>query len=419
MWGPILPFLVVKTIQLTIVWLCPVRFDTSSDVVLAKYVSDHTQFVGAWPSPVRPLVNGFVNCVLKKLVTWDIVYFSDLFVHDLDYEHLFVFCPLWWRWVKYMPPASTNFYTKLFASFLYANGFHLAACISMHFLVETTFGKISMFRSRAKSIALASSLAYVISPAGIFLTAPYSESFCNVLVVTGLWFREAALGKTPVLSSFKNTGSVILYLLSGSLIAISFGVRANSVLFGLFYLYDLQKAWQNSLVTDFILTLAAGGQLAVAIAVSIWYPYSVFCPGRGEWCHSWFPSLFSYAQSKYWGNGLLAYWTPNNIPNFAFAAPTFVLAFWASRYFLLDYPSNRLLPHVATTVALCVGALLFWHVQIITRIASVLPLPYMYMGCLATSPSQIQNQWAKYIAVFALSWIFVQTGLFAGFLPPA
>jgi phosphatidylinositol glycan class V len=410
---------VVKTIQLTIVWLCPVRFDTSSDVVLAKYVLDHTQFVGAWPSPVRPLVNGFVNCVLKKLVTWDIVYFSDLFVHDLDYEHLFVFCPLWWRWVKYMPPATTNFYTKLFASFLYANGFHLAACISMHFLVETTFGKISMFRLRAKSIALASSLAYVISPAGIFLTAPYSESFCNVLVVTGLWFREAALGKTPVLSSFKNTGSVILYLLSGLLIAISFGVRANSVLFGLFYLYDLQQAWQNSLVTDFILTLAAGGQLAVAIAVSIWYPYSVFCPGRGEWCHSWFPSLFSYAQSKYWGNGLLAYWTPNNIPNFAFAAPTFVLAFWASRYFLLDYPSNRLLPHVATTVALCVGALLFWHVQIITRIASVLPLPYMYIGCLATSPSQIQNQWAKYIAVFALLWIFVQTGLFAGFLPPA
>lgn len=419
MWGIIVPFIVVKWIQLTIVWLCPVRFDTSSDLIIAKYVLDQAEFVGAWPSPVRPLVNCFVNSVLKKLVTWDIVYFSDLFVHGPEFEHLFVFCPLWWRWVKYMPPASDNFYTKLLASVIYANGFHLVSCISMFYLAETTFNKISMFRLRAKSIAWASSLAYVISPAGIFLTAPYSESFCNVLVITGLWFREAALGKNPVLSSFRTLTSVLLYLLSGLLIAISFGVRANSVLFGLFYLYDLQNAWKNRLVADCALTIAAGGQLAVAIIVSTWYPYSVFCPNRGEWCNSWFPSLFSYAQAKYWGTGFLAYWTPNNIPNFAFAAPTIIIAFWASRYFLLEYPSNRLLPHIATTIALCIGAILFWHVQIITRIGSVLPLPYMYIGCLATSPSHLQNAWAKFIAAFSLLWIFLQTGLFAGFLPPA
>lgn len=414
----ILPsFFALKAVQVAIVVCCPLRFDTSSDLVFSQHLLDEHLFVHLWPSLLRPAGQFLVNSFLKKLVTWDVVYFADLFATGLKYEHQFVFCPLWWRWIKYTSP--DNFYTKLALSVLWTNLFHLLSCVSMYYLALATFAKISMFRQRKRAIALAASLAYVVSPAGIFLTAPYSESLCNLLVVTGLWLRELALAKNTVGASFGNVRLVVLYTFSGTLVAIAFGVRANSVLFGLFYLFDLQNAWRNHHIQDCVWTIVAGGQIFAAIVVAVWYPYSVFCPERGQWCTWWVPSLFSYAQSTYWVNGFLAYWTPNNIPNFAFAAPTVLSAAWASSYFLVDYPAHQLLPHVAVTFALVCGAVFFWNVQIVTRIASVLPLPYFYVGCLATLPLRAQNLWAKYIAVFVLLWILVQTGLFAAFLPPA
>lgn len=420
MWGNVVTtFFAIKCIQLAIVGLAPMRFDTSSSLVFEKYALDEVDFLNQCPRVFQSTVRLALNHILKKLVTWDTVYFADMFVNYPQFEHQFVFCPLWWRFVKYMPPASTNFYTKLLAAVAWTNLFHLLSCVSFYYLAASTLSKASMFRLRAKSIAIASTLAYIISPGGIFLVAPYSESFCNVLVITALWFREASLAKNVAVPSFKNVTSVLLYGASGLLIATAFGVRANSVLFGVFYLFDLYNSWKNSFHGDSIVAIFTGAQIAGAIAISIWYPYTKFCPERGEWCDNWIPSLFSYAQSKYWGVGFLKYWSANNIPNFLFAAPTLLLSTWASNYFMADYPTKQLLPHIAVTLLLCCGALFFWHVQILTRIASVTPLPYIYVGCLVTSPSALHRLWARYIILFFLLWIFLQAALFAAFLPPA
>jgi len=44
-----------------------------------------------------------------------------------------------------------------------------------------------------------------------------------------------------------------------------------------------------------------------------------------EWCHRPLPDLYSHVQTKYWGVGALRYYQWRQLPNFALAAPAFIL----------------------------------------------------------------------------------------------
>ena len=105
--------------------------------------------------------------------------------------------------------------------------------------------------------------------------------------------------------------------------------------------------------------------------------------------------------------------------NFLFAAPTIALLGYSVRYFGQTYPVERVLPVLAVNMVFLTLLLLFWHVQIITRIHTFLPVVYWLVAGLITQPNARHQRWARVVVTYFVGWNVLQTALFAAFLPPA
>lgn len=418
-------FVIFKVFQLLIVYFTPVRFDTSSQQLIELYESHKQEILSDWNFPLR-IGDSLISHIVDKFITWDAVYFSDLFINEIKYEHQFVFCPLWWRFIKFIPIGSNNFYKKLVLGIACSNLCHLGSCIVLYYLTIQVFKTSKLFNKKAQRLALVTSLAYVISPAGIFMTAPYSESPCAFFSMGALYLREVSINR----ENFRHSNSSnslkahwvykVSYLLSGLLVGLAYGIRINCILLGILFVYDLYEfGVKNQDRHDSMFALASGFQLFVSIVISSWYPYSVFCPARGEWCHYWIPSLFQYAQSHYWDNGFLKYWSLANVPNFLFAMPTIVLTAQSIQFFVVDNPTKNVLPLILINALLLVGGVFWGHVQILTRISSFLPMMYWFVASMAVSDTPVYRTYSRYCLQFFIVWSLVQTSLFAAFLPPA
>ncbi|CAN3366688.1 GPI mannosyltransferase 2 [Diutina catenulata] len=386
-------FAAVKAVQLAIVYVTPLQFDTSSQLVAAA----------------QPQLAPWVHRVLDKFITWDAVYFNHLYVDAIHYEHEFVFCPLWWRLIKAVPYGAGDYYKKLVVSLVVSNLFHALGTVVLMRLTQVYF--------KRPRLAHYAGAAFILSPGGVFLTAGYSENFSNFLGLFTIYLHEVSVGANYRAKSKWHITSVAGYVASGLVAAANIGVRANTVLVAVVYLYDLyQFGWVDGDVFESFWVLVTGGFSALALLVLNWVPYRLFCPQRGAWCGWTVPSLFSFAQSHYWNVGFLQYWTPNNIPNFLFALPTIVIQVMAIRYFWRMVPTTpRLRWVLVVNVLLLVGGVFFWNVQILTRISSFLPLQFWYVAMEAMD----NTRWGRYMVLYSLVWIPTQTMLFAAFLPPA
>ncbi|ODV80868.1 glycosyltransferase family 76 protein [Suhomyces tanzawaensis NRRL Y-17324] len=415
-------FLVIKTIQLLIVYFTPVQFDTSSQILARQYeplkqqLLDRTSWV--------PFVDHLITHIGEKFITWDAVYFSDLHVNPIKYENQFVFCPNWWRLIKAIPLGEGNFYSKLILSLFVSNAFHYMSALVMYALTLNYFRARTHTRNGIKSereFAEIAARLVIISPAGIFLTSGYSENLSNFLSFSTIYLHDISVNhsdfKYP--STHKSIKWPIIYIASGLLLAYNFTIRANSIFIGIIYLYDLYGfLLGNKNVVDSLLSIIAGGQLFFTILAMNVYNYLLFCPERGSWCNRTVPLLFGYAQREYWGVGFLVYWSVNNIPNFLFATPTILIHSAAIRHYLnaAELPKiKKITILLVINVFVLLGGIFFWNTQILTRIGSFLPLSYWYVAQLVQS----KLPYRKYVIYYMLGWNFAQTSLFAAFLPPA
>lgn len=396
LWSLLRSFLILKLIQLTIIYFTPSRFDTSSQLIIDELASS---------SSTASPYNDIITTILNKLITWDSVYFNDLFVNDIAYEHQFVFCPGWIKLISLLP--STNYYQLQLWSILISNGDHFASVLVLYYLSKT------IYDSR---ISYISSLMMVVSPAGVFLTTNYSENLSNLTTLLTIYLYYKAIDFNNVTTrSNKSIKSIWLYLLSGIVCAFSFTVRANSLLLGILYLvdlYDFSIIDQN--LRSSVLSIITGSILGTTFLGQNKYHYLTFCPQRQGWCLNKFPSLFLYAQSHYWDNGFLSYWSLNNIPNFILVAPVLLWNCYSVRTMWKVLPQYRkLLPLVVLNALIIIGGVFFWNVQILNRITSFSPLIYWTLALNYKKP------WFKYILGYMLTWNLMQTALFAAFLPPA
>lgn len=418
---PIAVFAAAKTVQLALLAAVPAQFDVSTRLLLARYAAEKAAYIQLFPPWLQRPVAFLIHRVLHRLVAWDAVYFADLFANGIVYEHQYVFCPLWWRAVRLLPG---GFYPRLVASVLLANACHLAAAIVLYHYTRAVFASARVFApAKMARVAL---VLFVLSPAAAFLTAPYSEPAAALASFGCLWAREVALA--PRLARQKAAAREMraprwaLYAASGALAALAFGLRANCLLLGLVYVYDVVALRHAARTRPAVLVapLAAGALLGAAFVAAQVASYRAICPGgRGEWCAARVPSLYAYAQAHYWNNGFLRYWTPNNVPNFVFAAPTLALLALGTRYFLYTYPVQRAVPVLLVNAVFVVLLVLNWHVQIVTRIHTFLPNVYWFVAGLATQRSPSENRAARWCISYMLLWGVVQVALFGAFLPPA
>ncbi|EMG46925.1 hypothetical protein G210_2808 [Candida maltosa Xu316] len=204
--------------------------------------------------------------------------------------------------------------------------------------------------------------------------------------------------------------------MSGILCAYSFTVRANGLFLGVIYLLDLYHFIKNKNPEQIIWSIISGSLLFFTFLGTNIYHYVTFCPGRGEWCDRLLPSMFQYAQEHYWNVGFLKYWTLNNIPNFILVGPVLIFNVYSVMFMYKELPRHwKLGPLILINTLTVIGGVFFWNTQILNRVTSFSPLLYWTLAANLLET----KRWARYAVVYCVMWSFVQTVLFAGFLPPA
>lgn len=313
-----------------------------------------------------------------------------------------------------------------------------------------------------RQTAFTAACLHTISPAGLFLSAPYGESTFAFATFLGIlcYVRAQQHLRLPIQHSA--TLSAAWTILSGLCFALAAPVRSNGLLHGIIFLVDavmslralLAKRDAASLL-HLLSTGVAGSLIAVAFALPQVVAYLEYCTPdiTRPWCSRTIPSIYSWVQEHYWHVGFFAYWTPNNIPLFLLAAPMIALLFITALSALLNpsqlsasasaspdtkskptsSPETKLFKHIVFQLAipqiiLATMAVTSFHVQIINRISSGCALWYIVLAIILNDQrpngqsgflALLNGRKSQVLVRLMAAYAIVQGGLYAAFLPPA
>lgn len=333
---------------------------------------------------------------------------------------------------------------------------HLGAVITLYSLVRHV---VLAEQERKREIAFTAACLHTISPAGLFLSAPYGESTFAFATFLGILCYIRAQEQIHLPTQQSHLPKATWILLSGFCFALSTLFRSNGLLHGTIFLFDAiaclrtcLRAPNASNLAHLITIVIAGSFIAIGFTLPQAIAYFQYCtpePSR-PWCSHMPPSIYSWVQKHYWHVGFLSYWTPNNIPLFLLAVPMLVVLFVTALAVLLE-PQNplvtveghskssssesekKLFTHVTFQLAipqivLAAMAVTSFHVQIINRISSGCALWYVILAILVAEYDSRGTQQGllgllggrrQLLVRVMVAYAIVQGGLYASFLPPA
>nr|POE74714.1 gpi mannosyltransferase 2 [Quercus suber] len=461
----ILLFFTWKIVLLTATCLSPgLGYDTSTRIFLDNDMSS------APAVPLRPswLASGIEHLVLR-LTRWDGIYFTSAASHGKIYEQEWAF--------SFVLAKCTSWVAT---GIVISNLSHLFAVLVLYRLIYELAPATPL---RKRLVAFTTAGLHVISPAGIFLCAPYGESTFALFSFLGMLsyafavqakFSDAQHAKVPRHARMQEASWTVT---AGMCFAIASMIRGNGLLSGIVFAWDviaqvpsLPKVIRS---TDEILRIAptflAGGLLALGFAFPQIVAYLEYCTTdvSRSWCSAFPPSIYSFVQSHYWNVGFLRYWTLSNLPLFALAIPLGYIMLDSALSALFNVqamtltargqprPTNasntvreqynpsiaedKVLQHVLPRFALpqlilVILAATNFHVQILNRISSGYPLWYFILAMEVCSAGETTRQKPRILGTFVrlpfrlkpevlvrtmIGYAMVQGGLYAAFLPPA
>lgn len=162
-------------------------------------------------------------------------------------------------------------------------------------------------RLYSQRVAVTAGLLHILSPAGLFLSAPYNESTFSFLTFAGLLLFSHGCPRQSrgILGDIAIVGS-------GIILGLATTFRSNGLLngipFAVYALFECSSIIRSPTVVS-LRRLAALGIGAQFIAMGSIGPqalaYNVFCSGPSvvaprPWCGDWIPSIYSYVQGRYW-----------------------------------------------------------------------------------------------------------------------
>ncbi|KAI8520285.1 hypothetical protein Bbelb_000390 [Branchiostoma belcheri] len=238
-------------------------------MVSNNLIPDHD--AGVFNPPVRHPV-GFgdhlIDVVLGGFSHWDSAHFLYIADHGYTIQKHFAFFPLFPTTVK------TVSETVLFPLHFFMNDHSAllvtAVAVNVLFFVAATFVlfKLSVLTLHDRQLALRTALLFCINPAGIFMSAAYSESLFTFVSFYGMLAMERK-------HDFEREKALVL--------------------------------WHPAFPTENEEYLPPG---------------STTIP---PWCNWTVPSAYSYIQDSFWDVGFLRYYQLKQIPNFVLAAPIIAL----------------------------------------------------------------------------------------------
>ncbi|KAI1503499.1 GPI mannosyltransferase 2 [Biscogniauxia marginata] len=373
-----------------------------------------------------------------RLTRWDAIYFVQASRRGYLYEQEWAFGGGLPTVISFFAQALEGFGLEPEGSLeplvgiLVANTSHLLSVLVLY--------QLGLVVWKNPRLSFTAALLHILSPAGIFLSAPYSESTYALLSFLGyLFFCKALLSEKRMVA---HDASLVA---SGMWFGFATTFRSNGIFNGILFAVELFR--ELSVTPTFTsirrrLALIAGGS---AIALGFILPqivaYQTFCSGASTtktrpWCTKPLPSIYSFVQEHYWNVGFLRYWTPANIPLFLLAAPMiFILinsgldAFRRASSLDTDNANPKTSPltlpngvallrsMASSQLILTALAITNYHTQIITRISSGYPLWYWWLAGLLGNRGTAQL--GGNIVIFMIMYAGIQGALFASFLPPA
>lgn len=189
-----------------------------------------------------------------------------------------------------------------------AHIFHLLSCFVLYQLSWKICDAQSVTRRR--KFALIAACIHILSPAGLFLSAPYAESAFSFFNFTGFYCYIKSLDEQ---SRVEKRKFALLVLAAGLNFGIATILRSNGLLSGLVFLVGLvRETLEFRNITDWtskisrLSALIGGGMLMAACAiVPQFLAYLRFCVDldihlRRQWCSKSVPSVYAWVQSYYW-----------------------------------------------------------------------------------------------------------------------
>ncbi|EMD68000.1 hypothetical protein GGP41_001574 [Bipolaris sorokiniana] len=440
-------FCLWKSILLTLAAFCPgPGYDTSGLILLDTSVQRHDHF---------NVSTRFERFVLN-LLRWDALYFVKSADRGLIHEQAWAFSGVYSRLLgitgrsvsgSVAPPL--HYY--VLAGIIVSNACHLISVLVLHRLLT-----LILEPQRQKTIPFVAAILHVLTPASLFMCAPYAEAVFSLLNFTGmlLYAQSRAIARSTTFSIQEDIQKVG----AGLFFAAATLMRSNGLLSGTILLYDVVRylfaltSTQRSIhdVRRILVTCISGGLIAIAFIGPQYLAYAEFCNGESgagirPWCEKRLPSIYSWVQSHYWNVGLFRYWTVSNLPLFTLAAPTLWLLFTSSVTLLRSCGGDLLcttpvsgirvtqdagsaickLPELALPqLFLAISAVTTFHVQIVNRIASGYPVWYLMVATWVvdlqvTSSMKNGSSRAQWFVRGMIVYSLVQGVLYANFLPPA
>ncbi|PKS11346.1 hypothetical protein jhhlp_003108 [Lomentospora prolificans] len=410
-------------------------YDTSTSLAL-NLPPDHVA-----PSAFPASSSSLTDILAARLTRWDAIYFTQSASRGYVFEQEWAFgygmpfvvskvvLPLASRLGL---PSPVTVKSAALGAIAVSHLSHLATVLVLYSLVHRLFPD-------SGRLALTTGLLHVLSPAGLFLSAPYAESLFAFLSFAGynIYVSSASVpSENPTI--LRGLGLI----LSGALLGLATACRTNGMLNGIIFVVELFAALhvfvRSPRLTHALAVVppTVGGALvglgSVVPQAAAYLRYCSDASGTGglrPWCTKLVPSIYNFVQEHYWNTGFLRYWTPGNIPLFFLAFPMLALMFTSSYKTAVPLvpalsslgstpPSNRLLLSLSLGQGLLALLALFsYHVQISTRLASAYPIWYVWVAQSLSSRSS--GDLPRNVVMYMVLYAAIQGVLFASFLPPA
>ncbi|CAK7270258.1 ER membrane glycoprotein subunit of the GPI transamidase complex-like protein [Sporothrix epigloea] len=424
-------------------------YDTSGDLLGTIVSNKSISNPPGHPIPCGGLVS--------RLVSWDAIYFTQAARRGRLYEQE-------WAFGTALPTVVSFFHGQLgilgaefpipVIAVVYAHIAHLLAVLLLYHL-----GCRLWLGTAGRTLAYVAACLHILSPAGLFLSAPYAEGSCAFFSFAG--YVAFAAGRRADLGAPSVNGD-LLRLLAGLFFGTATLFRSNGLLSGIVFAYEAVAGslaflrQPNFPLFRRLVSVGLGGLLVAAgTVVPQTVAYMQFCqapsgvPGEEyrSWCTARLPSIYNFVQEHYWGSGrLLNYWTLSNMPLFVLAMPMLLIMgkssidFWMPAATSTRSPVKKdakptaaqqevvgsMLDPRQVTLVQCMAAIQMllaimafanYHVQIVYRLSSAYPVWYWWIaqGLMGGPRLKLSSG----IVVFMIMYASIQGILFASFLPPA
>lgn len=186
---------------------------------------------------------------------------------------------------------------------------HLMAVLILYELTLIVYSALS--QHRCAQLALLAASLHIISPAGMFLSAPYIESSFSVLNFLGFYCHARANCDLPNEASTREDA---LTIIAGILFGVATTFRGNGLFSGLILVYDaiiccvmiLRHRQVRSNIRRLLVTCLAGSLMACIMVIPQSVAYDEYCTAEhfnGDvrpWCSDWIPSIYGWVQKEYW-----------------------------------------------------------------------------------------------------------------------